>query len=169
MRMQWGTCDQVEMAGQNAHGLDFVRFPQMVFSLCPSLVPDGSGESVVTPLFFLYKGIVFPAEVYLPQKMQRLSLSILIIFVFMCLFLFSAAASLEHALWLQQFTLSSPLAWIWTSLFFLCFSYKVVYNGKCPSGIPEPSLYIHFNKVRFCLFIFIGLFCVLLKPVICAS
>ena len=89
--------------------------------------------------------------------------------VYVCLFLFSAAASLEHALWLQQFTLSSPLAWIWTSLFFLCFSYKVVDNGKCPSGIPEPSLYIRFNKVRFCLFIFIGLFCVLLKTVICAS
>ena len=76
------------MAGQNEHGLDFAGFPQTVFSLCPSLVPDGSGESVVTSLFFLYKGIVFPAEVYLPQKMKRLSLSILIIFVFMCVFFF---------------------------------------------------------------------------------
>ena len=84
-------------------------------------------------------------------------------------FLFSAAASLERALWLQQFGPSSPLAWVWTSLFFLCFSYKVVNTGKCPSGIPEPSLYIHFNKVRLRLFIFIGLSCMLLKPIDCAS
>lgn len=76
------------MARQNPHRLDFTGFPQTVFSLCPSLVLDGSGEFVLTSLFLLYEVTIFPAEVYLPQKMERLSLSVLIICVFMCAFFF---------------------------------------------------------------------------------
>ena len=76
------------MAGQNPHRLDFTGFPQTVFSLCPSLVLDRSGEFVLTSLFLLYEVTVFPAEVYLPQKTKRLSLRVLIICVFMCAFFF---------------------------------------------------------------------------------
>ena len=92
------------------------------------------------------------------------------LFVCLCVpFSFFCCSFPGHALWMQQFSLSSPLARIGTSLLFLRFSYKVVYNGKWPSGILEPSLCIHFSKVRFCLFIFIALLCVLPKPIICAS